>query len=87
MDFKKLVTDIVTPLVDKPEEVSVNIEQGENDLQIIKVLVANEDLGRIIGRKGSTASAIREIVGVGAKKERLHIRVQLDSNSNSNGNS
>lgn len=53
----ELVTFIVTELVDKKDEVKVEIN-GEN----ITISVAKDDIGKIIGRQGRTAKAIRTIV-------------------------
>ncbi|MEJ5165591.1 MAG: KH domain-containing protein, partial [Thermoanaerobaculia bacterium] len=58
--MKKLVEDIVKLLVDKPNEVKVNEIAGEQAV-VLELSVAKEDLGKVIGKRGHTAQAIRTI--------------------------
>ena len=67
--MKDLITEIVQVLVDQPEEVSVN-EMGGGDTIILEVKVAKTDMGKIIGKQGRTAQAIRTILGAAAGKTR-----------------
>ncbi len=63
----ELVKRIVEALVDKPEEVSVTEVEGEQT-SVIELRVAKEDIGKVIGKKGRTAQAIRTILsGASAK--------------------
>lgn len=60
-DFKKLITTIVTPLVEHPE--AIEIERVETDrFYEYHLTVAGDDVGRVIGKRGHVASAIRTIV-------------------------
>ena len=62
MNYENFVSELVKPLVLKPEQVSVEIvSESGNNIQI-QVLVDADDLGRIIGRKGRIANSIRTIV-------------------------
>jgi predicted RNA-binding protein YlqC (UPF0109 family) len=63
------VLQIVKALVDQPEEVSVN-EMGGGDTIILEVKVAKTDLGKVIGKRGRTAQAIRTILSAAAAKTR-----------------
>jgi predicted RNA-binding protein YlqC (UPF0109 family) len=67
--LKELVEYIVTKLVDRPESVSVSEISGEQ-ATIIELRVAPEDLGKVIGKEGKTARAIRTLVHAAASKER-----------------
>jgi len=58
--MKELIETIVKSLVDKPEEVNVKITEGATT-DIVDICVAKEDLGKVIGKKGKTAQAIRTI--------------------------
>ncbi|OFI46909.1 RNA-binding protein [Floricoccus tropicus] len=72
-DVKDLVLTIVTPLVSKPEEVSLELIDGDEFIEY-HLNVASEDMGRIIGRQGRIIQAIRTIVysvPVEGKKVRL----------------
>ena len=75
-DVKELILTIVRPLVSQPEAVSLEIEESTDFLEY-NLTVANEDFGRIIGKQGRVAKAIRTIVYSvridGPKKVRLNI--------------
>ncbi|MBP9015643.1 MAG: KH domain-containing protein [Candidatus Atribacteria bacterium] len=66
--MKDLVEFIVKALVDHPEEVKVSEVEGEQSV-IYEIRVSQEDMGKIIGKQGRIARAIRTIVkAAGAKK-------------------
>ncbi len=67
--MKDLITEIVKALVDQPEEVSVN-EMGGGDTIILEVKVVKTDIGKVIGKRGRTAQAIRTIISAAAGKAR-----------------
>ena len=75
-DVKELILTIVRPLVSQPEAVSLEIEESTDFLEN-NLTVAKEDIGRIIGKQGRVAKAIRTIVYSvridGPKKVRLNI--------------
>lgn len=60
--MKALVEYIAKSLVDRPDEVQVNEIEGEQT-SVLELKVAKEDLGKVIGRQGRTARAIRTILG------------------------
>jgi hypothetical protein len=59
--MKDLIESIARALVDKPDEVQVSEVAGEETVAI-ELRVSQEDLGRVIGRKGQTAIAMRTIL-------------------------
>ena len=67
MEMKELITYIAKALVDKPEEVSVTEIEGEQT-SVIELKVAKEDLGKIIGKQGRTARAMRTILSAASTK-------------------
>jgi predicted RNA-binding protein YlqC (UPF0109 family) len=67
--MKDLISEIVQALVDQPEEVSVN-EIGGSHTTVLEVRVAKTDMGKIIGKHGRTAQAIRTILGAASGKSR-----------------
>lgn len=79
VDFEKLINSIITPLVLHPEDVVVKTIAEEDNEIAIQVLVNEEDLGRVIGKGGRIASAIRTIAYAGASKEGKYIRIDIDS--------
>ena len=65
--MKSLVEQIAKALVDKPEEVSVAEVEGERT-SVFELRVAQSDIGKVIGKQGNTARAIRTIISaVGTK--------------------
>lgn len=79
VNFEELITNIVKPLVTKPEDVMVKIIDSEDDLITINVLVNENDLGRVIGRGGKIATAIRTIAYAGASKEGKKVKIDIDT--------
>jgi len=65
--MKDLMAYIAKSLVDKPEEVVVSEITGQQTC-VIELKVAKEDIGKIIGREGRTAQAIRTILNAAGKK-------------------
>jgi predicted RNA-binding protein YlqC (UPF0109 family) len=65
--LKELITYIAASLVDKPDQVQVTEVEGEQTT-VLELRVAKEDLGKIIGRQGRTAKAMRTILGAASSK-------------------
>jgi len=64
---KNLVMTMVKALVDKPEEVDLKEVEGEKTT-VLELRVAKEDLGKVIGKQGKTAKAMRTILNATATK-------------------
>jgi len=65
--MKDLIAYIAKALVDKPDEVGVTEIQGEQT-SVIELKVAKEDLGKVIGKQGRTARAMRTILSAASTK-------------------
>ena len=65
--MKELIEQIAKALVDLPEEVKVNEVKGES-VSVIELAVAKDDLGKIIGKQGRTAKALRTILTAASTK-------------------
>jgi len=65
--MKDLVESIAKALVDKPEEVVVTEVEGRQS-SVVELKVAKEDIGKIIGKQGRTAAAIRTILNAASAK-------------------
>lgn len=76
LKMKKLVEDIVKLLVDKPNEVKVNEIAGEQAV-VLELSVAKEDLGKVIGKRGHTAQAIRTILNAAGMKAKKRYLLQI----------
>ena len=65
--MKELIEYIAKALVDNPDEVSVTELEGKQT-SVIELRVAKEDLGKVIGKQGRTARAMRTILGAASTK-------------------
>ena len=65
--MKELVVDIAKALVDQPEAVSVQQVDGERTM-VFELRVDKSDIGKVIGKQGNTARAIRTILGAAGTK-------------------
>jgi len=73
--MKELIKFIAKALVDKPDQVEVTEVEGERT-SVLELKVAKEDLGKIIGKQGRTARAIRTILAAASAK--INKRVELE---------
>ncbi len=74
--MRELVEHIVRALVDDIDSVKVNEVEGEN-LTVIELRVAQTDLGKVIGRQGRNARAIRTILNANATKLRKRAILEI----------
>ena len=74
--MKSLLKFIVKSIVDKPDEVKLQEEKGEGFVNL-KLSVAQEDMGKVIGKKGKIIKAIRTLMKVPAIKQNLRVNVEL----------
>ena len=74
--IKGLVEYIVKSIVTYPDKVSITTEDSEEDL-LLKLEVAPEDKGRVIGRQGTVVEAIRTLLRVKAGREGARVRLQI----------
>ena len=74
--MKELVEFIAKSIVDAPDEVKVEEESNEEGLTL-KLQVADEDKGRVIGKQGRIAEAIRTLLRVKAAKAGTKVRLEI----------
>ena len=74
--MKELVETIAKALVDHPEEVRVKSGEGAQ-VTVLELQVHPEDLGKIIGRQGRTAKAIRTVLGAAGIKARKRYTLEI----------
>jgi len=65
--MQNLLNKIVQALVDNPEQIKITPVEG-NQTIILELMVAKEDIGKVIGKKGRTAQAIRTLLGAASSK-------------------
>jgi hypothetical protein len=75
--MQELVTVLAKALVEKPDAVQVEAVE-EEDRTVLKLHVAQEDMGRVIGKQGRIAKAIRTIVKSAATREKKKVTVDIE---------
>jgi uncharacterized protein len=79
VDFEKLIKNMIMPLVVNPDDVFVKILSDDEETITIQLMVNEADLGRVIGKGGKIASAMRTIVYAGASREGKRVQIDIDS--------
>jgi len=74
--MKELVEAIAKALVDHPEDVQVNAVEGPQ-AAVFELRVHPEDLGKVIGRQGRTAKAMRTILGASSVKAKKRLTLEI----------
>ena len=74
--MKALIEYIARSLVDHPDDVQVSEVEGEQTT-VLELKVAKEDLGKVIGKQGRIAKAIRSVVKAAASKEDKKVVVEI----------
>lgn len=74
--MKDLVKVIAKALVDNPDAVQVNEIEGERSI-IVELKVAPEDMGKVIGKQGRIAKALRTVVKAAATKDDKKVVVEI----------
>lgn len=74
--MKELVAFIAKALVDRPEDVQVE-EVEKEDMIVEELRVAKDDLGKVIGKQGRTARAIRTLLSATASKMEKRARLEI----------
>ncbi|HMD31283.1 MAG TPA: KH domain-containing protein [Candidatus Acidoferrales bacterium] len=74
--MKELVETIARALVDHPDEVQVRSLDGEQ-ATVVELRVHPEDLGKVIGRQGRTAKALRTLLGAAGLKTRKRYTLEI----------
>jgi predicted RNA-binding protein YlqC (UPF0109 family) len=76
MDYRELVEYMVKSLVDSPDKVEINEIEGEKST-ILELKVTKEDIGKVIGKHGRIARAIRTIINASATKTGKRVVLEI----------
>ena len=77
--MEELLVSIVKGLVEKPDAVTVTVdEKNEEDIIVYHLHVDEDDMGRVIGRQGRIAKAIRTVMRAAAARNDEKIQVEID---------
>ena len=74
--MKEVLETIISTLVSKPDAISINQIDGEQSV-IFEVKVADEDMGKVIGKQGVIAKSIRTIMKAVAAKENKRVSIEF----------
>ena len=77
INYVELIKNLIMPLVIHEDQVSVTSEVLEDGTINVNVNVANEDVGRVIGKGGKIATSIRTIVYAAASRENAKVKVNI----------
>ena len=75
--MKDLNEYIAKALVEKPAEIVISEETAEDGRVLIKLAAAEEDMGRIIGKQGRNAKAMRTLLNAKATREKRHALLEI----------
>jgi hypothetical protein len=76
--MQDLLIAIAKGLVEKPEEVTVTVEDGEEGMLVYHLHVSEDDMGRVIGKQGRIAKAIRVVMRAAATRNNQKVMVEID---------
>lgn len=80
IDFEKVLYELLCPIVDDKLNLSVKLMPSLDENEILLYVYANsEDVARLIGRKGTMASSIRQMMSVASRKEDKKITIKFES--------
>ncbi len=74
--MKEIIETIILNLVDNKEDVEINEVQGEKSI-VYEIKVAESDMGKVIGKQGRLAKAIRTLVKAVATKEQKRVTIEF----------
>ena len=77
LDLKKTLTDIAMALVDEPDKVVVTVKNETDKSIVLELSVSPDDMGKVIGRHGKIAKAIRQIMKAAANTCGKHVTVEI----------
>ena len=76
MNLKQMIEDVARALVDNPDEVAVTEVQGEQTT-VLELRVAQGDLGKVIGKQGRTARAMRTLLAAAGLKHEMRAVLEI----------
>jgi predicted RNA-binding protein YlqC (UPF0109 family) len=74
---RELLEELARRLVDRPEDVSVEQFEEDDGTVVLEISVAEDDYGKIIGRGGRTANALRTVVKAAAVRENRRVLIDI----------
>jgi len=80
VDYKQVLLDIVTPIVENASALKIQQMEGVEEGEIVLCVYANsEDTARLIGRQGSMATSIRQMMSVASRLSEQKVTIKFES--------
>lgn len=79
VNYISLIENLIRPLIQHQEDLRIKEFPSDDENILFQVMVNEQDLGRVIGRQGKTAKAIRTIAFATGSRDHKKIRVNIDS--------
>lgn len=79
MDLAQVLYDLIKPMVEDVDKLEVKEMPGLNDREILlQVFASDDDIARLIGKKGSMATALRQVMSVASNKDRKRVSIKFE---------
>lgn len=75
--YSQILIDIARAIVDDPDSVTVSSSEGEDDTIVLTLSVAPDDMGKVIGKHGRIAKAIRSVIRAAANRGGDRVTVDI----------
>jgi predicted RNA-binding protein YlqC (UPF0109 family) len=75
--MRELLEELARRLVDRPDDVSVEMFEEDDGTVVFELAVADDDYGKIIGRGGRTANALRTVIKAAAVRENKRVLIDI----------
>lgn len=78
MDYIVLIHQFIDGILNNPEKVTIEQLEGDSEKDVVFfICCTSDDAGRLIGKRGSTADALREVLSIAAKNNNQRIHIKL----------
>ena len=75
----EVLLNLVRPMVEDPDKLTVEVLSAENSREVVlRVTAANDDIARLIGRKGTMASALRQVMSVASHTDDKKVTIKFE---------
>ncbi|MCR5794858.1 MAG: KH domain-containing protein [Solobacterium sp.] len=75
----RVLFDLISPIVENPQALEVRVMESESENEVVlHVYAENDDIARLIGKKGSMASALRQVMSVASHAEDKKITIKFE---------
>jgi predicted RNA-binding protein YlqC (UPF0109 family) len=85
MDLEAFLRDVLTPVLDHPEELGVELRKNGARLDVF-LRARQEDRGRVVGRNGRMISSLRALCRIAGEKQGVHVNLELAEDDDYNYN-